>query len=247
MIRGEITEVTEGVVKRFSAAGRDGETIEDRECLQHYGFTSRPLAGCEAVIIREGNHYLMIASDDRRYRLAVGAGEAALYDDQGQKVHLTRIGIMVSSPLRIDAQAPEIRAEATERIEAAAPVIDAQATEKITAGAPEINAQATTKIVAGAPRIEASATEEITASAPQVTVTATVKVTLDAPTVEITQDLTVGGDATVTGDAKAQNVTAVSDVADQDGAKTMSGMRTVYNGHNHFESGFQTGNPIQTM
>lgn len=232
MIRGEITEVTEGVVKRFSAAGRDGETIEDRECLQHYGFTSRPLPGAEAIIIREGNHYLMIASDDRRYRLAVEAGEAALYDDQGQKVHLTRDGIMVSSPLRIDAQAPEIRAEATERIEASAPEIEATATTRITASAPEIAASASTKI---------------TASAPEVDIAATVKVVMTTPLVEISGDLTVGGDATVTGDAHAANVTAAGDVADQDGAKTMAGMRTVYNAHQHAETSVFTLFPTQEM
>ncbi|MRR56968.1 MAG: hypothetical protein EG824_01965 [Deltaproteobacteria bacterium] len=241
MIRGEITEVTEGAVKRFSATGRDGETIEDREYAQHYGFTSRPLAGCEAVIIREGNHYLMIASDDRRYRLAVEAGEAALYDDQGQKVHLTRAGIMVSSPLRIDAQAPEIRAEATERIEAAAPLIDAQATEKITAGAPEIEATATTKITASAPEIAASASTKITASAPEVDIAATVKVVMTTPLVEISGDLTVAGDA------HAANVTATGDVADQDGAKTMAGMRTAYNAHQHAETSVFTLFPSQEM
>jgi len=247
MIRGLVTSLVEGVIKRFTASGRTDETIENREYFQHYGLTSRPLPGAEIIIVQEGNHLVAIASDDRRYRLSVEAGEAALYDDQGQRVHLTRDGVMVSSPLRIDAQAPVIRAEAAEKIEAQAPLIDAQATEKITAGAPEIDAQATEKITAGAPRIEAVATEEITASAPNVTVTATVKVTLDAPTVAVSHNLTVGGNATVTGNAKAQNVTAVGDVADQNGAKTMAGMRAVYNGHNHVETGFMTGNPIQGM
>lgn len=247
MIRGVVTSLVEGVIKRFTASGRPDETVENREYFQHYGFTSRPKPGAEIIIVQEGNHLVAVASDDRRYRLVIESGEAALYDDLEQKVHLTRTGIMVSTPLRIDAQAPEIRAEASERIEAAAPLIDARATEKIAAGAPEINAQATEKIVAGAPRIEAGATEEITASAPRVTVTATVKVTLAAPTVEVTNNLTVGGNATVTGDAKARNVTAVNNVADQNGAKTMAGMRTVYNGHNHVETGVVTGNPRQGM
>jgi phage gp45-like len=228
MIRAIIIQVLEGVIKRFSASGRPDETLANREYFQHYGLTSRPLAGAEGIVIREGNHIVMIASDDRRYRLAIESGEVALYDDLEQRVHLTRDGIMVVSPLRIDAQAPVIRAEATEKIEAAAPLIDAQASEKITAGAPEIEATATTKIAASAPNVE---------------VTATVKVVFTSPLVEVSNNLTVGGNATITGNAKAQNVTAVSNVADQNGAKTMAGMRGSYNPHKHVESGAITFAP----
>jgi hypothetical protein len=48
------------------------------------------LPGAEIIIIREGNHILAIASDDRRYRLAVEEGEVALYTDEGDKIHLKR-------------------------------------------------------------------------------------------------------------------------------------------------------------
>jgi len=90
MIRGIIQMVIEGAIKRFTASGRSGETIADREYFQHYGFTSRPLAGAEAIVIREGNHLVMIASDDRRYRISLEAGEVAIYTDEGDKVHLKR-------------------------------------------------------------------------------------------------------------------------------------------------------------
>ncbi len=90
MIRALISSVVEGVIKRFSAAGRPGETIDDREYLQHYGFTSRPLAGSEGVLICDGNHIVMIASDDRRYRISLVNGEVALYTDEGDKIHLKR-------------------------------------------------------------------------------------------------------------------------------------------------------------
>jgi len=90
MIRGIIQGVIEGVIKRFTASGRPGETITNREYFQHYGFTSRPLEGAEAIIIKEGNHIVMIASDDRRYRIALEEGEVALYTDEGDKIHLKR-------------------------------------------------------------------------------------------------------------------------------------------------------------
>lgn len=90
MIRGIVTAVTEGVIKLFSGSGRSDETFEDREYLQHYGFTSRPLAGAELIIINEDNHYCAVASDDRRYRIAVEDGEVCLYTDEGDKIHFKR-------------------------------------------------------------------------------------------------------------------------------------------------------------
>jgi phage gp45-like len=90
MIRAIIQSVVEGVIKRFTASGRPDETISNREYFQHYGFTSRPLAGAEAVIIQEGNHIVMIASDDRRYRIAIDAGEVCIYTDEGDHIRFKR-------------------------------------------------------------------------------------------------------------------------------------------------------------
>lgn len=90
MIRGIVTECVEGDIKRFSASGRPDETIEDREYIQHYGFSSRPLADSELIIITEGNHYVAVASDDRRYRVAVEAGEVCVYTDEGDRIHFRR-------------------------------------------------------------------------------------------------------------------------------------------------------------
>ncbi|MCX5828767.1 MAG: phage baseplate assembly protein [Deltaproteobacteria bacterium] len=90
MIRGIVKQVAEGLIKMFSASGRSNETFDDREYFQHYGLTSRPLPGAEVIIINEGNHYIAVASDDRRYRLALEEGEVALYTDEGDCVHLKR-------------------------------------------------------------------------------------------------------------------------------------------------------------
>jgi len=90
MIRGIVISVLEGLIKRFTASGRTGETIGNREYMQHYGFTSRPLPGAEIIIINEGNHYIGVASDDRRYRLHLEQGECALYTDEGDCVHMKR-------------------------------------------------------------------------------------------------------------------------------------------------------------
>lgn len=91
MVRVIIKSVWEGVIKRFSATGRPGEEFTSREYFQHYGYTSRPLPGAEGIVddsVR--NHIILVASDDRRYRVAIEEGEVALYDDQGQVIRLKR-------------------------------------------------------------------------------------------------------------------------------------------------------------
>ena len=133
MIRGIIQSVIEGAIKRFSASGRDAETFADREYFQHYGFTSRPLSGAEAIIIREGNHIVMIASDDRRYRIALEAGEVALYTDEGDKVHLKRGGnIEIVAGTKIKATSPEVEIVAATKVTMTTPVLEVSG--NITAG-----------------------------------------------------------------------------------------------------------------
>jgi phage baseplate assembly protein V len=70
------------------------EVRADVERFQEYGFTSHPVPGAEAVMVCVGgsrDHGIVIAVDDRRYRLkSLPQGEVALYDDQGQAIHLKR-------------------------------------------------------------------------------------------------------------------------------------------------------------
>ncbi|RQO63114.1 phage baseplate assembly protein V [Paucibacter sp. KBW04] len=88
------------------------ELRDQVERFQNYGFTSVPLPGAEAVAVAvAGNrdHALVIAVDDRRYRLkGLASGEVAIYTDEGDKVHIKRGGtievvaatrVYVSSPL----------------------------------------------------------------------------------------------------------------------------------------------------
>lgn len=75
------------------------QTPDDAEHFQHYGFTSVPLPGAEGIALAVGGstgHTVVINVDDRRYRIKpMQGGEVCLYDDQGQKVHLTRTGIVI--------------------------------------------------------------------------------------------------------------------------------------------------------
>lgn len=93
------------------------EVLDDVERVQQYGYTSVPLPGAEGVVVFVGgnrDHGLVIATDDRRYRKAgLAAGEVAIYDDQGQSVHITRSGIVVNGagkPVTI-TNTPKVRME----------------------------------------------------------------------------------------------------------------------------------------
>ena len=70
------------------------ETRDNVERLQNYGFTSNPKPGAEAVALAVGgtrNHAVVIACDDRRYRLTgLASGEVAMYTDEGDKIVLKR-------------------------------------------------------------------------------------------------------------------------------------------------------------
>lgn len=90
----------------------DEEIHDEAERFQNYGFTAVPFADAEAVIVFAGglrSHPLVIAVDDRRYRLTgLEEGEVAIYDDQEQVVHLKRDQILVKSPFKIVVEAPEV-------------------------------------------------------------------------------------------------------------------------------------------
>ena len=95
----------------------DGEVRDNVEILQQYGCTSRAPGKPEGLYFSVGadrDHGVMICVADRQFRLAdLAPGESALYDDLGQKVHLTRDGIVIDGatlPITIK-NAPKVRME----------------------------------------------------------------------------------------------------------------------------------------
>lgn len=136
MIRSIITSVAEGVIKRFSGTGRPNETFTNREYFQHYGYTSRPLPDAEGIVLKKGNNIIMIASDDRRYRIALENGEVAIYTDEGDFIHLKRnkiLHIKTGNKLLVDATSDvevnttRAKVNASESAELASPVITLKA------------------------------------------------------------------------------------------------------------------------
>lgn len=85
------------------------EALDGAEHWQPYGFTYKPHAGAEALVLAVGGHRahsVVIACADRRYRLtALEDGEVALYTDEGDKLHFKRGNVIdiVTNTLNISA------------------------------------------------------------------------------------------------------------------------------------------------
>lgn len=94
----------------------DGERQDGAERFGAYGLASHPHPEAEALAVSVGglrSHMIVIAVEDRRFRLKnLSAGEVAIYDDQGQIVHLKRDGMLISSPFKVDVEAPEVTVSA---------------------------------------------------------------------------------------------------------------------------------------
>ncbi|WP_415257753.1 phage baseplate assembly protein V [Thauera phenylacetica] len=75
------------------------EVKDGVEHFEPYGYTSHPKPGAEAIAAffdGDRSHGAILIVGDRRFRLTgLAEGEVALYDDLGQKVHLTRTGIVI--------------------------------------------------------------------------------------------------------------------------------------------------------
>lgn len=115
-----------GRVRSVNAAGKmqvlqldllAGETKDRLEHMEPYGFTSHPKAGAEAAaafLDGDRSHGIVLVVADRRYRLTdLAEGEVAISDDLGQKVHITRDGIVIQSALKVRVAAADIELHAS--------------------------------------------------------------------------------------------------------------------------------------
>jgi phage baseplate assembly protein V len=110
-----------------------GEKKTGFERFQNYGFTGHAKVeegdtAAEGIIVFLGgnrSHGVIIQMDDRRYRLkGLKEGEVAVYDDLGQKVHLTRDGVLVKTSKKVDVDATgEVTIKSAAKVTLQAPTI----------------------------------------------------------------------------------------------------------------------------
>lgn len=113
IVRGIVTLVDDSKkLQSVQVEMLDGELSDEAERFQQYGFSSVPFEEAEAIILHPAgtrSHAIVIAVDDRRHRpTGLEPGESALYDDQGQYVHIYRDRIEINSPLKIVVNAPVV-------------------------------------------------------------------------------------------------------------------------------------------
>jgi phage baseplate assembly protein V len=97
-------------IQRTQVKTLDGDVYELPR-YQQYGLTANPQNDSEAVVLMtDESNGIVIAIDDRRYRLTgLAKGEVALYDDLGSKVHLQRDGnILVQTSTKITLDVPDV-------------------------------------------------------------------------------------------------------------------------------------------
>lgn len=97
---------------RLQLTGKSGTVRDQVHHAQPYGFTAHALPGAEHVTLQLGGDAassLCIVVADRRYVMAVAAGEVALHDDQGQTVHITRAGIVITSNKLVTLDTPLVK------------------------------------------------------------------------------------------------------------------------------------------
>ena len=95
-------------LRTVQITGLRDETLDGAELFAHYGFASSPKEGAEAIALMVGairDHVVVIATADRTVKISLIQGEVAIHDDLGQKVHLTRTGIVIDTPLAVNITA----------------------------------------------------------------------------------------------------------------------------------------------
>ena len=101
LVRAVVTMVNQSAKMQTLQLQLQNDELKDSvEHFEPYGMTAHPPAGAEALAAffnGDRSHGVVISVAHRQYRLrGLQAGEVALYDDQGQTIHLTRAGIVIS-------------------------------------------------------------------------------------------------------------------------------------------------------
>lgn len=114
--RSVLTRVKyDGTVRLLQIKKPGGEELADLEHLEPFGFTSHPKKDAEAIVLAfngNGSHSVGLLVGDRRYRLEIEDGEAAMYNANGDYFHLKADGtaeVKSATKVILDTPATEIK------------------------------------------------------------------------------------------------------------------------------------------
>jgi phage gp45-like len=88
----------------------DGEPLDNIDRVEPYGFSYRPLPGCQPHLIfpaGDRSYGVAILVADKRYQMTLEAGEVALHDEAGNYVAIRRGGVIeVRAAAKVLADTP---------------------------------------------------------------------------------------------------------------------------------------------
>lgn len=126
VVRGTVSKVADSPkMQELDLALEHEMTATKVEHWHPYGISYHPNEGAEVLALALGgnrDHMVVVATADRRYRVKVEKGEFAIHDDQGQKVHFKRDGVLVETGKKVTVTAAEkIQIESQQPIEIKSP------------------------------------------------------------------------------------------------------------------------------
>lgn len=112
--RATIDEVNDQTtIQTVKIEALESEVLEGVPRVQEFGFTSRPPAGTDAIVVAVGGSresLVVIATDHKQFRFKLGQdGESALYTSDGTVIHLKMGGeIEIQTATKITIDAPDV-------------------------------------------------------------------------------------------------------------------------------------------
>jgi bacteriophage Mu gp45 protein len=128
--RGKVARVQAGSgVQKIQVEGLDGETVQDLEHAENFGFTSNPPAGSDCVVVPLGgktSHGIIVTTTNGAYRITgLSDGETAVYNADGAKMVLKKGRVIEIDCDKLNIKAPSGVNITSEKVECSA-VLTAQ-------------------------------------------------------------------------------------------------------------------------
>ena len=128
--RGKVARVkAAGGVQKIQVEGLDGETVQDLEHAENFGFTSNPPAGSDCVVVPLGgktSHGIIVTTTNGAYRITgLSDGETAVYNADGAKMVLKKGRVIEIDCDKLNIKAPNGVNITSEKVECSA-VLTAQ-------------------------------------------------------------------------------------------------------------------------
>lgn len=128
--RGKVARVQAGGgVQKIQVEGLDGETVQDLEHAENFGFTSNPPVGSDCVVVPLGgktSHGIIVTTTNGAYRITgLSDGETAVYNADGAKMVLKKGRVIEIDCDKLNIKAPSGVNITSEKVECSA-VLTAQ-------------------------------------------------------------------------------------------------------------------------